>query len=288
MSYDNVNVVMIVGQQGRGKTTALNHLFGLSLDTSASNKSMFMPLTVNINDIRLIVIDTPGLESSDLQTRTALDKIQEYVGDLDFTLIYCLSVAPSDNFNSMDKNIIDNLNKYLHESIWKKCLILLTFSDDSLDLFDEDSSKYIRHLQTCSQEFGCFLKTKISDCPEVKTIFDYHSERRQTSSLSTGIVALPVARAPTNVKIMPGIHLQDGRWTSAVIRELLKKLTPPDLPGEYMAYPGSDYISNMISGAIRMIVRQVSRPSIPFIEPKSKRDKQIYRLLQLIRTQNAQ
>ncbi len=93
-----------------------------------------------------------------------------------------------------------------------------------------------------------------------------------------GIVALPVARAPTNVKIMPGIHLQDGHWTSAVIRELLRKLTPPDVPIEFSAFTESDreHISDMIKGAIRIIVGLVSRPSTSYMESKGDRDKKSF------------
>ncbi len=246
MSYGKVNVVMIVGKRGNGKTTALNHL------------------------------------------TAALDKIREYLVGLDFTLIYCLPVAaPDDDVDPKDEIIINNLHNCLGKTIWKKSLILLTFSDKTLETFSEDS-KYIRWLQTCSKNFGHVLQSKIVNCPEVKTIFEYRSglERQETSL--DGIVALPVARAPTNVKIMPGIHLQDGRWTSAVIRELLRKLTPPDVPIEFSAFTESDreHISGMIKGAIR--IGLVSRPSTPYMEPKSDRDKKIIRLLQLIETQNTQ
>ena len=232
--------IMVAGRPRNGKSTALNNIFGLNLKAKASAKSVTQVVSVNEvtkkiegekdgenvkEEVTLRVIDTPGLGATDITKETILKDIQKVVSGEDYTLMYCLSVAPNTILLETDKVIIENLHHTLGKEVWSKCVLLLTFSDYARDEFDDSEENYIKYIKSHAQEFQVLLKSIGADLPSVKTVFECQSEKiADKEEIPDGIVAIPVNKKPKkSEEILPGILIEDQDWTDIAFVELMKK-----------------------------------------------------------------
>ena len=78
----------------------------------------------------LIVMDTPGLGSTDIPLSKVKQELLDAIGDLNYVLVFCHSVSPGHNAEcSGCVNGGKKLQKALGKGIWNKYAVLLTFSD---------------------------------------------------------------------------------------------------------------------------------------------------------------
>ena len=232
--------IMVAGRPRNGKSTALNNIFGLKLVATASAKSVTQVVSVNEatkiiegekdgekvkQEVTLRVIDTPGLGATDITKETILKDIQKVISGEDYTLVYCLSVAPNTILLETDKVIIQNLHLTLGKEVWNKCVLLLTFSDYARLEFDDSEEDYIKYIKSHAHEFQVLLQNVGADLPSVKTIFECQSQKSiDKEEISDEIVAIPVNKKPKrSEEILPGILKEDQEWTDIAFVELMKK-----------------------------------------------------------------
>ena len=232
--------IMVAGRPRNGKSTALNNIFGLNLIAKASAKSVTQVVNVNEvtktfeaekdgekvkEEVTLRVIDTPGLGATDITKETIIKDMQKVVSDEDYTLMYCLSVAPNTILLETDKVIMQNLHDMLGKEVWNKCVLLLTFSDYARDEFDDSEEDYINYIDSHAHEFQVLLKSIGADLASVKTVFECQSQKCfDKDEIPDGIIAIPVNKKPKkSEEILPGILKKDEDWTDVAFMELMKK-----------------------------------------------------------------
>ena len=251
-------LVMAAGLPRKGKSTALNNLFKLDFKTELSANSVtetFTPKVVSKSDLKLVVMDTPGLGAFDLPNSKVKEDIKKYTTGLDFTLIYCLSVSASDSMTDADQNVVSALVECCNKEIWNKCLLFLTFADTV-----KEEPNYVEHLRNHSAQFEKLL-TKNGISSKVKLIFDYLPADKTEIKLEdikpnpTDIIAVPVAKYASTTKTLPGISLEGyGDWTDALYEVLLMKVDPVDRP-KYLDYRYSVFTTAAAAAVVAMRVR---------------------------------
>ncbi len=222
--------IMVAGKPGNGKSTALNNLFDLNLETKISSRSVttkILKKKIVKNDVSLIVLDTPGLGALDIDKEAITTAMVEALSNMDYTLLYCLSVGPGSRLTETDKAIIENLQATLGTEVWDKCVVLFTFSDTARDCFSSDVD-YKDYLKDVAEEFSKVLKGSSSEAPVVKSIFE--CQGREDISLRTeggkDVVAIPVGKdinRAMEANILPGILQPTEDWTDLVFFELMRK-----------------------------------------------------------------
>ena len=232
--------IMVAGRPRNGKSTALNNIFGLNLIAKASAKSVTQVVNVSEvtktfegekdgkkvkEEVTLRVIDTPGLGANDITKETIIKDMQKVISGEDYTLMYCLSVAPNTILLETDKVIMQNLHHTLGKEVWNKCVLLLTFSDYARDEFDDSEEDYINYINSHAREFQVLLKSIGADLPSVKTVFECQSQKCfDKDEIPDGIIAIPVNKKPKkSEEILPGILKKDEDWTDVAFMELMKK-----------------------------------------------------------------
>ena len=73
------------------------------------------------------IIDVPGLGDQDIPTGVVSKQIKEAVGESEYILLYCISVAPDHSLTVANTIVMKVLQKILGKDVRKKCVILLTF-----------------------------------------------------------------------------------------------------------------------------------------------------------------
>ncbi len=222
--HKNKVCIMTAGKPASGKSTALNNIFDLQLETGISAHSVtrrIVPTKVSKNGAELVVIDTPGLGARDIDKEAIAMAMGEVVSQTDYTLLYCLSVAPSSRLTEEDETIIINLSKVLGNEVWNKCVLLFTFSDTAWrDEFaaKNDVERYKKHMEGMAAQFTNILNKCGPSLPMVKTVFEQRGDQY--------ITAFPAGkeRNLTGI-ILPGIlEVADNRnWTDVVFDEIRKK-----------------------------------------------------------------
>ena len=225
--------IMVAGKPGSGKSTALNNIFGMDLKTNISSCSVTKEITtrrLTRNGVRLTVIDTPGLGAIDIDKKAVTDAMATTVCGMSYTLLYCLSVAPSSRLTEMDEIIIRNLHATLGKEVWDKCLVLFTFSDTAmLDEFSSDNQKepYVKYTKEVANAFYSILKGCGSDISKVSVVFDYESNSIFDRTDCEGeIMAIPVGKSVDRMNepdILPDIIARSEPWTDLVFVEIMMK-----------------------------------------------------------------
>ena len=224
-------VIMVAGKVGNGKSTALNNVFGLNLEVKSSPTAVTQTVCsteVIKNGVKFLIIDTPGLGSAEMNTEKIVKDMADATRGLNFVLLYCLGVRPNDILTETDVAIVRNLQRALGVKAWQKCVLLLTFSDITLNSeysFPYQVEEYKTFLEDHAKEFQNLLQKEIRMDIRVKTIFDFPSEEdRENEESSESVIAIPVKKERNDkFNILPGIsdHYQD--WTNVIVIEVMKK-----------------------------------------------------------------
>ena len=231
--------IMVAGRARNGKSTALNNIFDLHLVAKTAAKSVTKVISVNevtkkvpipgkgnvVETITMQVIDTPGLGALDIPKEDIMKEMKKITSGKEYTLLYCYSVAPNTALTETDKAIIFNLHLALGKEIWKKCVLLFTFSDYAAFEFDDDTDSYIDHIKNHATEFQKLLKDITGEDHEVKSIFDYESlEDLEKEEKPSGIIAIPVRKTTKKSKqVLLDMIKADQDWTDIAFLELMKR-----------------------------------------------------------------
>lgn len=271
LNHSNI-VVVVAGQPRKGKSTLLNNVFGVEFSARPSPKSVtsnVSSITVTNNEVTMDIFDTPGLGSLDLSRneKDFLSIMAEKTKKANVVLLYCHSIAVSNNLTEVDAGIIKKLHSALGSHIWQKCVLLLTFSDTAASsLFPDHASSssagqdYVEYVRRHTQYFLQVLKKYGGEgVPSVKCIFDYPSIDDMVTRKSTHeIVAIPVRKKKEkSYEILPGLELNTLEWYDIVLMEILQKcvekerdLTMQFTHGEILNHTTTDLVQTTSTAAI--------------------------------------
>ena len=217
------------GKPGSGKSTAWNNLLGLQLQTGDGPYSVTDKVLVHKlsgTNIKLVVVDVPGLEACDIPSSQVLADIHSRCGNLESVLLYCHRVDC--RCLKDDKRIMKTLTVKLGGNVWKKCVVLLTFSDNLRGKYQrkEDRESYKDALRKHVAALSCYLAEVGGDsAPKVKLVYDVDRSR----SCIEEIVAVPVGCSLHHDKeryiLIPGLE-GCAHWVFAVWEEICRKADP--------------------------------------------------------------
>jgi len=222
-SGDSDIFILMAGEKGSGKSTALCNIFNLDREIVSSPHSITkntVLIKISKNSVNLTVVDLVGFGSKNLNISEIDTTMAGNISGKDCILLLCLSVVPSYPLSKKEKNLFVNLHRVLNKKMWEKCVILLTFSDTSWrDEFAEDNNEeeFMEHVNDVAQQVSAVLRKCDSNLPQVKSVFEERGKR--------DITVIPVGESPCLTKeLLPGVSISDGsNWTDFVLLELLKK-----------------------------------------------------------------
>ena len=211
----DVNIVF-VGKSGAGKSVLKNNILEIEEDLQIGAGHItddYSIEKVEKHGVTITITDTVGLEGGKEQCKRSLQKMSSYVnehGTVDL-LVYCLPVDPSSKFNDAQPVIMESLQEAFGEDIWKKCIIVFTFSNLVLDrirkkkgVSSEATALYEDHIKDYASKFEDQLvkRLKVKKI-QVKTVFDLPLEA-PPADLTT-IMAIPAGDDPED-QVLPGIQ----------------------------------------------------------------------------------
>jgi len=223
------SVVLVAGKTKAGKSTALNNIFHLDLSLRPSPLAEALSATrkkrvKRKNGRDIIVVDTRSLAQLKLEDYKTVKEWEETLKGAEFTLVYCLSVAPCSAITAEDRSIINNIHWYLGYGVWNKAVLLLTFSDTARrELFPDDDEAYKAYLKNYSDTFRSLLMDCGADVSNT-TIFDYGSQEFLEKLVLKQIVAIPVGKfASSDEDILLGLCKDGRQWPDFAFHEIQKK-----------------------------------------------------------------
>ena len=249
-------LIVTAGLSRSGKSTALNNIFGAdfrSVYSASSVTRAVEPCRIEGHRDELIVVDTPGLGATDIKFAKVKDELLGAIGGLNFVLVYCYSVSPSNPQSLADVYVVKNLQRVLGKDMWKKCVVLFTFSDlvrEQECRAEKDREKYKNFLRDHAKRLSDMLRKECgSHVPDVKVVFDVDTEQEDV----TEIVAVPVGRQLKRGKeehfLVPGTKA--ANWQELALCEVIRKADPIDR-GVYLSFTHirDPLYSTIVGGAI--------------------------------------
>ena len=135
--------IMACGLTGHGKSTLLNGVIGRKMfkpgHSTTPETHQVMEFTEQCENSFITVLDTPGF--NDLENED--QEIQEKCERVD-TLLYCISIAEcriTDATRNQISTTVRRLKQVFNkkETIWKSCVVALTFANQAISRFEDDS-----------------------------------------------------------------------------------------------------------------------------------------------------
>ena len=202
----------------------MNNIFGF--DLSKRSSPSIVGEYFEIEDITkkartLRIINTPGFNKNSPDIKGMIKEMKDAINKLEYTVLYCLPLSPYSYISPADEATIQNLSDVLGNEIWKRCILLLTFSDTVKA--DDEQKKEI--FQDITRAFLEHTRRLGSNLDGVKSIFDYGSVTEQEKEEFPGmLLASPVAqRREKVIDMLKGYISEDLNWTDTVFFEMMKR-----------------------------------------------------------------
>ena len=216
--------VVLAGKSSSGKTTLFKALCGKKAEEPLSAH----PTTTKVKDksrkkngVTIHIIDTPALGSSREQSQVE--------GEIDL-ILYCLPVTPGLRFEDENPEIMKCLQDAYTEEVWKKCVIIFTFSNQVWDRINQSAAdqeakirQYTEYLTKYAESFRKQLgELKVKDIV-MSTIFD---EDSVDSDQDHTIMAIPAGKVPSD-PVLPGVDMQHAKrsWVDEIFLEMVRNCT---------------------------------------------------------------
>lgn len=229
--------VFLAGRSGAGKSTLMREVFDfqdIQGQMSAERGTLECATREKTkNGITFIITDTVGLhagaEGGSAGRQEELRKLSAHLkklnGGKNDLLLYTLPVDVSSRFNNGNPAIMKSLQFAFGKDIWKKCVLVLTFSNNALERFLKTSGsdaaiKYNAHITKYATKFQEELKKLGNDMP-VKVAFTQIQQQPPPAlgeKPTPQIVAIPAGEVNKDV-VYP--DLSEYCWKDVFIHNLV-------------------------------------------------------------------
>jgi GTP-binding protein EngB required for normal cell division len=142
--------IMACGVTGHGKSTLLNGVVGRQTfkqgHGTTSETSEVKEYREHHENSSIVILDTPGFNDTKNDEKKYLKEIRAKCKKVD-TLLYCVSMAEcriTQATKTQLSSTVSKLKKALSKKIWKSCVVALTFANQALSRFEDDSDVNIR------------------------------------------------------------------------------------------------------------------------------------------------
>ena len=123
---------LIAGKSGVGKSRLVNALVGKPVAKEGRSKSPCTDTVTSygtkINDIEVLVWDTPGLQDGQSRDEDYLEEMQSKLSRGFDVMIYCIAMSERRLYEP-DKESVRILTKAFGKKIWEKSVVALTFAN---------------------------------------------------------------------------------------------------------------------------------------------------------------
>lgn len=205
--------VLVVGKRGAGKTNLVKNLCGKDYVTPAAKQPIEVQTRV-MGNLSIHLIDFP--RSIELVAKNSKKEF-----DL---LIFCVRIDPGTKFHDNNPELMSWLeNSY--KDIWKRCIVVFTFSDDAWDHThscnpenpQKGDTEYNSYVQRCLNKFQDKLREmKVTDV-QAMLISD-------AGNTQDKILAIPAGLTTDNPRV------SQGTWADEILNEIQRKQKNNKLP----------------------------------------------------------
>ena len=225
--------IVTAGLSRSGKSTALNNAFGANFknyySTSSVTRSVEMRRSRGDYGM-LVVVDTPGFGATDLSIKEVRKEFLDAVGSLSCVLVYCYSISPSSPQSVADELVVKNLQEVLGRDVWKRCVVLFTFSDQvraQVCPEPEDRELYKGFIQGHARRLSEMLKKACgSHVPDVKSIFEVDVDQEDMDEIVAVPVGLKVKEGKEKHELIPDV--EGANWSDIALAEIVRKANRED------------------------------------------------------------
>ena len=197
--------LVTAGRSGAGKSTLISNMLKLNDDDtkdgghpqhqhspSSVTKEVKIYSSLREGGITVRMVDTPGLNASDVNDARAMALLQEKTGGRCDMLLYCVSLLPDSKIDKEDKEVIRKLTLVFGKEVWRHAVLVLTFTNAVKALYPEQSIKDI--VEEYAQKFQSALHFAFKSDISVVSIFlcDYTQTQREADT----IIAVPAGYSP--------------------------------------------------------------------------------------------
>lgn len=227
---DEVTIIL-TGVSGVGKSTLFGNLIGQKIDGLMDPN----PLTDEIgtkeiikNGIKVTLVDTPGI----LASRGVSPKMKKELKSLQIhLLVLCISMLPLEKFSRPhNRKIIKCLHDHFGRNIWKRCIIVFTFSNELIKQLRNETKNdaelrevfKVRLLDTMEAVQGELSQLDPSIVAEVdpRTIFNWDETYHGTRPVGQTLLGIPAGFRREDDIPLPSAGTN---WIDQIFQEMLNK-----------------------------------------------------------------
>ena len=238
--------LVTAGRSGAGKSTLISNILGLKDDPKPSGeghsqhqcspssitKEVEVYSSLREGGITIHMVDIPSLNASDVSDAKAMALLQEKTGggrcDM---LLYCVSVLPDSKIDKEDREVIRKLTLVFGEDVWRRTVLVLTFTNAVRTLYPEQNIKDI--VEEYAKKFRSALHFVFKS--EISVVSIFSCDLSQTQRDADTIIAAPAGYSPDERFIK---NLRQG-WDEMIFGEVLKKCNPDSVPVLFETKPPS-------------------------------------------------
>ena len=197
--------LVTAGHSGAGKSTLISNMLKLKESDvargdhpqhqhspSSITKEVELYSSLREGGITVHMADIPSLNASDVNDARAMALLQEKTGGRCDMLLYCISLLPDSKVNKEDKEVIRKLTLVFGQDVWRRTVLVLTFTNAVKALYPEQSTKDI--MEEYAKKFQSALHFVFKFFISVMSVFS--CDRTQTQRDADTIIAVPAGYSP--------------------------------------------------------------------------------------------
>ena len=219
--------LVTAGRSSVGKSTLIGNMLRLKGDDApkcrhgpSSTTDDVKVYTSTINEVKVRIIDTPGLAAIDVDEAKVIAKLEEENEGKADMLLYCVSLLPDSIIDEQDEKIVKILKMAFGPNIWRHAVLVMTFANMVKGNLEEGAT-FSDLLQDYATKFESILQSK---CPSMSVISILSCNPKEEKRDPSTIIALPAGRNPSQ-ELVKGM-----KWDESIYLETLKKCNPEAIP----------------------------------------------------------
>ena len=217
--------LVTAGRSGVGKSTLIGNMLKLEGDAAPVHEHGPSLTTMEVKvwastvrDVKVKIIDTPGLVASDVDELKSIAALQKESGGKADMLLYCVSLLHNSKIDQTDEKIIKKLTHVFGSEIWEHAILVFT-SANVVKMFPQ------KNIPELVREYASKFQTVLQHvCPSFSVVSIFTCDQDQEKRDPSTIVALPAGLDPDE-ELIEGVQ-----WDESIYLEVLKKCNPEAIP----------------------------------------------------------